>query len=83
MFHRRRVDHYISFDSSDDIDRIVGLVEGQGFTVAIERLPRRYVATISDMARPSPWYMWRMERKFRALAATLKVGHYDGYGVGE
>ena len=41
----------------------------------------RWVATVSHVANPSLLYQRRMERKWAAIALTVKDGHYDGWGT--
>ena len=80
--HDRTVDHYISCALRADAERIRTLAEADGFTVRLEKPTRlRWVITASHVANPSPIYQRRMERKWREIAATVKGGHYDGWGT--
>ncbi len=50
--------------------------------ILLEKLTRlRWVVTASHTANPTPQDQRRMERKWIALAATVKDGHYDGWGT--
>jgi hypothetical protein len=80
--HDRTVEHYISCALRVDAERIKSLGEADGFTVRLEKPTRqRWVVTVSHVANPSPLYQRRMERKWVAVAATVKDGHYDGWGT--
>ncbi len=49
--------------------------------ILLEKLTRlRWVVTASHTANPTPLYQRRMERKWIALAATVKDAHDGGWG---
>lgn len=78
----RAVDHYVSCARKEDAERLRAAAVAEGFTVTLEKPTRlRWVVTMSHVANPTPWYQRRMERKWEALAATVKDGHYDGLGT--
>jgi hypothetical protein len=80
--HDRVFKHYVSCALRADAERIRSLAEGDGFTVRLEK-PTRFAVGGDYVARrePSPLYQRRMERKWVAIAATAKDGHYDGWGT--
>lgn len=78
----RVVDHYISCARKEGAERLRAAAEAEGFSVTLEKPTRlQWVVTMSHTANPSPWYQRRMERKWKTLAATVKDGHYDGWGT--
>ena len=80
--HERTVEHYISCALRADAERVKFLAEADGFEVRLEKPTRlRWVVTVSHTANPSLMYQRRMERKWVAVAATVKDGHYDGWGT--
>jgi hypothetical protein len=80
--HDRTVEHYISCPLRADAERVKSIAEADGYAVRLEKPTQfRWVVTVSHTANPTPLYQRRMERKWDAVAATVKDGSYDGWGT--